>query len=121
MENKKSKIITIAFLLIMLSNFSVSAQTNAEMKEDANIRYQKSDLKLNKVYRQLMTASNKLEKKTLLQAQLNWLKFRDSHCNDEAAEFEGGSMQSLVYISCLETTTNNRTKQLTASLKRKIY
>ena len=62
--------------------------------------------------------SNK-ERKLLITAQKNWITFRDSHCAFEAEEFEGGSLQSLIYITCKEECTTKRIEDLNASIDRK--
>lgn len=51
---------------------------------------------------------------TLLEAQRAWLKYRDAHCRGEGYSFRGGSMEPLVFSTCMTALTEERTKQLRA-------
>lgn len=55
------------------------------MNETAYAKYNKVDAQLNKVYRQLMAILDKNEKPLLIQAEKDWVKFRDSHCKFDAS------------------------------------
>ncbi len=48
----------------------------------------------------------------LLEAQRAWLLFRDAHCKVEADRYRGGSIRPLIYSSCKEGLTRQRTQQL---------
>lgn len=87
------------------------------MNATANTNYKKADLELNKVYKQLMTMLDQNEKTFLIQAEKDWVKFRDSHCKFEASQYEGGSIQPLIYSSCLEELTKKRIVEIKASIK----
>ncbi len=87
------------------------------MNATANANYKKADAQLNKVYKQLMAILNKTEKPLLIQAEKNWVKFRDSHCKFEESQYEGGSIQPLIYFNCLEVLTRKRIAELKASIK----
>jgi len=112
----KTKYYFIALLLLCFSNSSF-AQTQLEMNETANTNYKKADAQLNKVYKQLMSIIDKNEKLLLIQAERDWVKFRDSHCKFEASQYEGGSMKPLVYSTCLEAVTRKRIAEIKASIK----
>jgi uncharacterized protein YecT (DUF1311 family) len=87
------------------------------MNETANANYKKADAQLNKVYKQLMTILTKKEKPLLIQAEKDWVKFRDSHCKFEASLYEGGSIQPLIYSTCLEELTKKRIVEIKDSIK----
>jgi uncharacterized protein YecT (DUF1311 family) len=87
------------------------------MNQAANTNFKKADAELNKVYKQLMSMLDKKEKQQLIIAQKDWLKFRDSHCKFEAAPYEGGSIQPLIYSTCLEDLTKKRIAEIKASIK----
>jgi uncharacterized protein YecT (DUF1311 family) len=53
-----------------------------------------------------------LRLKNLTTAQLAWIKFRDTTCTWKASRFFGGSMQPLVYSSCIDRMTKARTQEL---------
>jgi uncharacterized protein YecT (DUF1311 family) len=60
---------------------------------------------------------NTEEKKLLTKVQKDWIKFRDSHCEFEAYEYEGGSIQPLIKTNCLKEQTINRTDNLKLNVK----
>ncbi|AOW11033.1 hypothetical protein EM308_16920 [Flavobacterium gilvum] len=88
-----------------------------EMNETAAASFIKADTELNKVYKQLMTMLNQSEKTLLIQAEKDWVKFRDSHCKFEASQYEGGSIKPLIYSTCLEQLTRKRIAEIKASIK----
>ena len=112
--NKKYLFITLLLLCFCTNSF---AQTQAEMNATANAQYKKADAELNKVYKKLMAILDKSEKPILIQAEKDWVKFRDSHCKFEASQYEGGSIKPLIYSTCLEELTRKRTAQIKASIK----
>lgn len=48
----------------------------------------------------------------LLSAQRAWLKYRDAACDVHASPFEGGSIQPLIYSTCMSELTTQRTQML---------
>jgi uncharacterized protein YecT (DUF1311 family) len=48
----------------------------------------------------------------LLTAQRAWLAYRDAQCTAEAAMFQGGSMQPMVFHLCLTNLTRARTETI---------
>lgn len=107
-----------SFLLLVFilyaSPYSVLAQTQAEMNQKAHNDFAMADAKLNKVYKQVLKLLDEKEKQLLIKAQKDWLKFRDSHCELEAYEYEGGSIQPLIHSTCLTERTNSRIDDLKA-------
>jgi uncharacterized protein YecT (DUF1311 family) len=112
----KTKQYLISLTVFLTANISL-AQTQAEMNKEAYSAYEKADKKLNVVYKQLINGLDQKEKQMLIQVQKDWIKFRDSYCEFEAEENEGGSMQPMVEAMCLEEITNIRIKQLEQSIK----
>lgn len=106
----------VALLLLFFCNNSF-AQTQSEMNATASANYKKADAQLNKLYKQLMAILDKNEKPLLIQAEKDWVKFRDSHCKFDASQYEGGSIQPLIYSSCLEELTRKRIAEIKASIK----
>ncbi|MNT18427.1 hypothetical protein D3C72_1536360 [compost metagenome] len=64
-----------------------------------------------------MNILDKNEKPLLIQAEKDWIKFRDSHCKFEASQYEGGSIKPLIYSTCLEELTRKRIAAIKASIK----
>lgn len=48
----------------------------------------------------------------LLDAQRAWLTYRDAACDVHASPFEGGSLQPLIYSTCMSELTTQRTQML---------
>lgn len=110
-----------SYYLIVLALFcccNISwAQTQSEMNATAHAQYKKADAQLNKVYKQLMSILDKKEKPLLIQAEKDWIKYRDSHCKFEVSPSEGGSIQPLIYSNCLEELTRKRIAEIKVSIK----
>ncbi len=105
--------------ILFFINQDLSAQTQAEMNQTANKDYQLVDAELNKVYKELIKLLDEKEKQLLIKAQIDWLKFRDSHCEFETNESEGGSIQPLMYSTCLTERTKNRIDDLKSIIENK--
>lgn len=112
----KNKQYFIALLLLCFCTISF-AQTQSEMNETSNSEYKTADAELNKVYKQLISILDQKEKLLLIQAEKDWIKFRDSHCKFEAAQYEGGSIKPLIYSTCLEELTRKRIAEIKESIK----
>ena len=112
----KKKYFCLTFLILCFSTISF-AQTQLEMNRTADVKFKKADAELNKIYNQLMKMLDKNEKQLLITAEKDWLKFRDSHCKFEDSQYEGGSIQPLIYSSCLEELTRKRIAEIKASIK----
>ncbi|WP_348812927.1 lysozyme inhibitor LprI family protein [Flavobacterium maritimum] len=95
----------------------MKAQTQMEMNRTAHNDFKKADAELNKVYKQVMKILNEKEKKLMIKAQKDWLTFRDSHCEFEIEQYDGGSMQPLIHSNCLTERTNDRIEDLKAILE----
>ena len=116
----KNFILLVAFTLLF-SGYSLFAQTQTEMNEKAYKDYQKADSEMNKVYQQLIKILSKEDKKMLVTAQKNWLKFRDSHCKFESEQYNGGSIQPLILSTCLSEQTEKRIADLKATIKNRNF
>jgi uncharacterized protein YecT (DUF1311 family) len=110
----KNLIVVFAFLLLVNNTH---AQTQAEMNQTAAKGYYKADAELNKVYKVLMSKLDEKGKSLLIKAENDWIKYRDSHCKFEASFYDGGSMQPMIYSSCLESVTMDRIKELKVAIK----
>ncbi|WP_300979353.1 lysozyme inhibitor LprI family protein [Flavobacterium sp.] len=111
------KKLLLSLLFLVFSVSAATAQTQLEMNEKASLDYKKADAELNKVYKKLVSLLDKNEKVLLIQAQKDWIKYRDSHCKFESDPYTGGSIKPLILLTCLEEITKERTKHLKESLK----
>ncbi|KAF2335101.1 lysozyme inhibitor LprI family protein [Flavobacterium daemonense] len=107
------------FSTIFLFGFSTNllAQTQLEMNQIAIDNLKKADNKLNQVYQNLMKKLDEKEKNLLIAAQKNWIKFRDSKCDFEKQQYDGGSIQPSIYYTCLAECTEDRIKDLKRNLE----
>jgi len=92
-------------------------QNQVQINECSRLSYQNADKKLNAVYQQLLPKLDRSRKQKLIAAQQAWIKFRDTTCEFERSEYEGGSIASTIYFGCLDNTTKDRTQQLQEYLK----
>lgn len=88
------------------------AGNTLEMKQCASENYEAADKKLNQVYQKLNSQVKGEEKNRLIEAQRAWITFRDKTCRFEAAQALGGSLEGLLFTSCLEQVTRERTATL---------
>jgi uncharacterized protein YecT (DUF1311 family) len=89
------------------------ASTQLEMNHCAYKSFKAADAELNQVYRQLRNKyKGTPQESQLMDAQLAWLKFRDTDCKFSADRFKGGSIAPLIYSSCQQGLTTERTRSL---------
>jgi uncharacterized protein YecT (DUF1311 family) len=89
-----------------------NAGSNVEYKECQHRAYAAADRKLNQVYQQIISRLSGAEKQKLINAQLTWIKFRDSNCDFEVYGSRRGSGYSGFLSACLERMTDTRIKEL---------
>lgn len=88
-------------------------QTQMELNECAAIDYKAADAELNAAWGATKSFYDGIgHGQDLLTAQRNWIAFRDANCEAEAALYEGGSIQPLIYSTCLTRLTRRRTEDL---------
>lgn len=92
------------------------AVTQTDMNICAHQTYETVDVALNQTYQALTAELSASEQELLTDAELAWIKYRDRTCELEAAPYEGGSIQPLIYSQCLTRMTENRTAELQAHL-----
>ncbi|GAB3913141.1 hypothetical protein GCM10028803_56900 [Larkinella knui] len=89
-----------------------NAQTQTEMNLCAQMRFQKADHELNAVYKQLLGLVSNTDKTLVIEAQRQWIVYRDAHCKIYEKMYEGGSALSMVLANCKEATTLSRINEL---------
>ncbi|WP_128547581.1 lysozyme inhibitor LprI family protein [Larkinella soli] len=89
-----------------------SAQTQSELNLCAQMRFQKADDELNSIYKQLMALLPKEDRTMLVQAQRQWIVYRDAHSKIYEKMYEGGSMMPMAVLNCKEETTQSRIGEL---------
>ena len=97
----------------------VGNQTQAGANACARYKYEQADAEMNRVYLKLMSelaGFDVKDQEKLKQAQMLWLKYRDSNCESEASIYEGGSIRPAIYGHCLASITQERTRRMKAFL-----
>jgi uncharacterized protein YecT (DUF1311 family) len=121
----KTAILTVAMVLAMPA-FAFAqdkcydaARDQPALNECADAAFKKSDKKLNELYKQIETRLNDDAdtKNLLVQAQRDWIKFRDAECSFQTAEAVGGSMMPMLTAQCAESLTQSRVKDFEGYLK----
>ena len=93
-------------------------QTQLDLNQCADLRAKAMDKRLNQVYQQVRAKYKDNENENLLiNAQLDWIKYRDSACTFSVSRFKGGSIAPLVSSNCVERITKQRTDELGIYLK----
>lgn len=87
--------------------------TQLEMNDCAAAEYQRFDAELNAVWPIAKTFADSVGAGgQLLDAQRKWIAYRDAACGAEIAAYAGGSIQPLIWYSCLTRHTRNRSFDL---------
>lgn len=81
------------------------------MIECIDAEAQRQDGRLNKAYKALMAGLSAERKKQLLDAQRNWIKFRDANCGFYY-DPDGGTMARVSANDCVMNMTAGRAKEL---------
>ncbi len=74
--------------------------------------YKDADKELNKVYEILMAIVKGEEKTTLINAEIAWIKFRDTNCLFTIYPFRKSKKATVQLNNCLEKITRERTTEL---------
>jgi uncharacterized protein YecT (DUF1311 family) len=89
-----------------------SAVTQAEITACSLENYQVADKALNDAYKIIRPTLTPIQRDSLRDVQLVWIKFRDSHCNHYALDAKGGPIYDAVKNDCLTEITWQRTEAL---------
>jgi uncharacterized protein YecT (DUF1311 family) len=86
--------------------------SQAEASGCAHREFQAADAELNKAYNRLAGILDADEKALLKEAELAWIKYRDSNCTFESSQYAGGTMRPMIESFCLARVTRARTAEL---------
>lgn len=95
-----------------------NAQTTVEMNRCASSNYQEADQRLNQTYRRVIRSVSGEQREILIDAQLAWIKFRDSSCEFAYFGNRGGSIYPSAITNCRTSVTNARTADFDRYLSR---
>lgn len=96
-------------------DFCNSAITQTELNECSYEEYEAADRALNQAYQSLTEQISLPAQEALTTAELAWIEFRDSDCQFVRSQYAGGSIEPLIYHSCLTERTKTRTDELTST------
>ncbi|MER9618033.1 lysozyme inhibitor LprI family protein [Mesorhizobium sp. M0207] len=121
----KTATLTIAMVLAMPAFVFAqdkcydAAKDQAAANECADAASKKSDNKLNELYKQIETrVKDDVDTKTLfVQAQRDWVKFRDAECSFQTVGAAGGSVMPMLVAQCMDSLTQSRVKDFEDYLK----
>ncbi|CDO04684.1 hypothetical protein BN988_03249 [Oceanobacillus picturae] len=86
--------------------------TQRELTEFAGKSFNMWDDALNEVYAELEKQLPEKEMENLRKEQREWINIRDAKAEEEAAKYEGGSMETMQYISTQAQLTKERSYEL---------
>jgi len=101
----------------LLADECSEATTQADMNQCAATAYKTADSALNKTYQQVMKRLGAEQKAQLQTAQKRWISFRDADCDFMTAGSRGGSVNPMLTARCLQSKTEQRTKELQSLLQ----
>lgn len=119
------KIIFMAAALALLASDGAQAAVNckssdlsqADMDMCAGRDFTAADVKLNALYKTMMSKYDAPNQAKLKTAEKAWLGYRDAECDYETNGTAGGTINPMMDTMCRTDKTNARIKELTAQLK----
>jgi uncharacterized protein YecT (DUF1311 family) len=87
-------------------------QYQQAMNECAYLDYQEADEALNETYNRLVETLSASRREKLVAAEQAWIIYRDATCEFERSQYAGGSIEPLIYYSCMEQLTQEQTLRL---------
>lgn len=113
----KTAILTAAVVLAMpafafAQDECADAEDQATMNQCADASFKESDKKLNELYKQIEARLNDDAdgKKLLIEAQRDWVEFRDAECKFRTAGSARGSVVPMLISMCMDSLTQTRVK-----------
>lgn len=91
--------------------------SQVEMNQTANQLFNIWDNELNFIWSYIKSYLPAEEYEKVLAEQREWIKEKDKEAEEDSKEFEGGSMQPMIYSSSLEVLTRDRCYELVNYLK----
>ena len=92
------------------------AETQVELRQCEQARYQDADKALNEQWSlaRAQIGDEPDAEKALLDAQRAWITFRDLHCKAVGFQSRGGTLEPVVVAGCLADVTGHRVEELKA-------
>jgi uncharacterized protein YecT (DUF1311 family) len=116
------------FPILFLSNqvFALDCEkaiTTPDINECGRIELDKVEKELNLVYQRVLKMMDKISKepsaennsdlkKSFIDAQRLWVKFREADCQTTYTFWSGGTIRGAMYIGCMQARAKQRIKEL---------
>jgi uncharacterized protein YecT (DUF1311 family) len=88
------------------------AEITAAMRQCENLRYEKADSELNRIYQRLSDIQDEIGRKKLQLSQRAWIKYRDLNAEFIGDSMRGGSLQPLLIVTTKADMTEERSEEL---------
>jgi Uncharacterized protein conserved in bacteria len=92
----------------------LQGDTQLALSECAAARNADAEATLSRRYQAMLRTESGASLQLFRRSQQEWLKYRETHCQWIASQFEGGTFQPLYYSLCLERVARARIRQLRA-------
>lgn len=89
-----------------------NAQTSSDINQCAAADYKKADKELNSTYQKALKMTSGEQQNLLQSAQKKWISYRDADCKFQTYKASEGSVNPMNTAICLQTKTEQRTKEL---------
>ena len=113
-ESKKEEV--TAPVQLQVGSDCSKSNSEVERKECLAKDYAQADQELNRVYKEVKSKVNESEGKSLTDAQLSWITYRDKTCELETHANLGGTGYRAFLNTCLARVTRKRTIELQSYL-----
>ncbi len=90
-----------------------SPDTQTQMNICAGAEYERADVQLNNAYQANLSTVSGAQADQLVAAEQAWIAYRDQYCDFVQGQYAGGSIQPLIYGTCMTQLTQERTALLT--------
>ncbi|MBI2989508.1 MAG: DUF1311 domain-containing protein [Deltaproteobacteria bacterium] len=94
-----------------------TAKTTKDIVECEDLQLKNATRTLSDLHKQLNRVLTMKQRKALEKAHAAWLSYREEHCDSAALLYEGGTMETIVSVTCFAEMTKERVKQLRAAFK----
>ncbi|RZM79023.1 lysozyme inhibitor LprI family protein [Leptolyngbya iicbica] len=89
-----------------------SPDTQTQMNICAGAEYERADVQLNNAYQATLATVSGAQADQLVAAEQAWITYRDLYCDFVQGQYAGGSIQPLIYGTCMTQLTQERTALL---------
>ena len=122
----RKRLATVAFVVLGLclpltaQADCAEATTTLEINDCAQQEFDKTEVELNRVWKQVMAALDEradepdvvAAKAQLRTAQKTWVNYREQDCQAVHTMHQSGSIRTLMYLGCMTSHADRRTREL---------